>query len=968
MTTNSPDLPSAYVQTRLQGITDLTVLAPIKSGFVAGSIETCTYLERLRRMLKALDTARHATRESALQSSPFSDLVGRLNIVHFFRFAIVPADASGNHRLLLNVTFDGGWEAYMRVIWRDLGSLLDAICCNCEDYPLAHEHSFDTYIRWVREHEIPGAFFYADSGDSLGDHRYREYLETLALSSHDPELADYFATVFRLDTARQALLKSTARSRKSPRATIAAGLKALATFHAQLRAYAIEPGGDAEVLQRFTQDLLKEFHVLVIDGVFKHPDFAPLAAQYAEQLQWFATPVRRWTPPAERLTLRRNEILAKIQGGILDSYADITHGCVALLRVQSGKAGEVIEFLSKWPVTAGDNASVDGIHRNVAFTYRGLQALGVAQTHLDKLPLEFKEGMEARAGILGDLRTNHPDHWQQPKINWPQHTSDVFQIELASVHVLVQLRTRHESTDHDLIATLKNELERLERYGLSVLAVQPMRRYMEGGQTVGHFGFADGISQPEVPDANRVGDTPSWSDAVRPGEILLGYGNARGDGPCPAQPDLLLDFGSFLVIRKLRQRLDVLNEVIAKQALKLTGNAEAAAAFAIEIQEKMMGRRRCGHVLAASTRPGNDFNFKEDPSGAQCPFHSHVRRLNPRLLDAESPLQPALLPRILRRGMSYGPRPDETNEAADRGILFMAYNASIAEQFEVLQRWIAGASANGFSTAESDPFLGVPTAGTSRTFRFLHNGRPLRVELGDKPFVQLEWGMYLFAPSLEALRQFKSLTTTQSRPARAPLAGAAPIAHSFAQWQRRLEDPEHRDAAWKDVRNAPGGVLKSEYGVLVGSECWVNSVLRDDGSSHSVRGYGERLQNSIGNGFLGQDPHDHGQDPHTAAVNRAIADISCADAFARASSTTSAVLTAMLDAQQQALGKREAELPLSKVIDEVLARLCKHWFGLPDDSWVHTGSATASPTPPRYPGHSFSVAQYVFWPWPSKTT
>jgi Dyp-type peroxidase family len=979
--------PSAYVQTRLQGITDLTVLAPIKTGFVEGAIETCTYVERLRRLLKALDGVRHATRESALQPSPFSDLVGRLNIVHFFRFAIVPPDAndkSGRYRMLLNVTFDGGWEAYMRVIWRDLGSLLDAICCNCDGYQIARMCPFDEYIKWVRKHEVPGAFFYADSGDSLGDQHYREYLETLALTTRDPQLADYFAAVFRLDTARQAVIKSTARSRKAPRAVIAAGLKVLAAFHAQLRAYVLKPPGDAQVLQRFTQDLLQEFLTLVREKVMERPEFEVLAALYADQLQWFSAEVPGWKEPSERLPVSRNHVLSQVQGGILDPYADVTHGCLALLRVQQGKASEVIDYLAGWAVTGGDNKAVDGLYRNIAFTYRGLQALGIGPEHLDKLPFEFKEGMEARAGILGDLRSNHPDHWRGPKRNWPPGAGDgeALQIDLATIHVVVQLRTKHtppkdalgdaladdlgHDLGHGLIKAFKSEIAALEQHGLTALSVQPMRRYLTGTQAVGHMGFVDGISQPDIEnhDVSLPSSRRHWSDTVKPGEVLLGYGNGRGDGPCPANPDSLLDFGSFLVVRKLRQRLDVLNQVIADQALKLTGNAGAARAFAIELQEKMMGRRKNGDPLAVSAQPGNDFNFKDDPTGAQCPFHSHVRRLNPRLPDAESPP----LPRIVRRGMSYGPQLDASNEGVDRGVVFMAYGANIAEQFEVLQRWIAGSGVNGFTAAESDPFLGVPNAGTARTFRFLHNGKPLRVELGEQPFVQLEWGLYLFTPSLYALTNLKTLATTRHETTYMPQGiGSISSAESFAHWQQRLEDPQRRDAAWQQVRTAPAGVLDTAYGVLVGSAEWVTKVLVDRGENHSVSGYGERLSKAIGNGYLGQDPHA-GQDAHTGEVNRAIADVTSAAAYATTCAVTSQILNKLLDRQQQMTGQRAVELPLPKLIDEVLAALCKHWFGLPDGTFIENGSANVNDEPPRCPGHSFSVAQYVFWPSPSPET
>src|SRR3546814_10781259 len=56
--------------------------------------------------------------------------------------------------------------------------------------------------------------------------------------------------------------------------------------------------------------------------------------------------------------------------------------------------------------------------------------------------------------------------------------------------------------------------------------------------------------------------------------------------------------------------------------------------------------------------------------------------------------------RLLRRGMTYGPRldpADPASVAAPRGLMFMAYNASIAEQYETIQRWVNGGNISGRS-------------------------------------------------------------------------------------------------------------------------------------------------------------------------------------------------------------------------------------------------------------------------------
>src|ERR1700731_516857 len=47
----------------------------------------------------------------------------------------------------------------------------------------------------------------------------------------------------------------------------------------------------------------------------------------------------------------------------------------------------------------------------LAFTWNGLRVLGVNEDALATFPQEFREGMAARADIIGDTGTNHPDNW-----------------------------------------------------------------------------------------------------------------------------------------------------------------------------------------------------------------------------------------------------------------------------------------------------------------------------------------------------------------------------------------------------------------------------------------------------------------------------------------------------------------------------------------------------------------------------
>src|SRR5262249_27983328 len=158
--------------------------------------------------------------------------------------------------------------------------------------------------------------------------------------------------------------------------------------------------------------------------------------------------------------------------------------------------------------------------------------------------------------------------------------------------------------------------------------------------------------------------------------LFLGHENTAGDtcDPKSAAPALLQN-GTFLVVRKLRQHLDHLHTALDSHLQdKGLSDDEAKAKRKQAILEKMMGRRQDGTPLV-DPAAGNDFDYAKDDEGRQCPFHAHVRRANPR--DGRK-----AMPRIVRAGMSYGERFDEKADptanpnaapGADRGIMFMAY-------------------------------------------------------------------------------------------------------------------------------------------------------------------------------------------------------------------------------------------------------------------------------------------------------
>ena len=49
---------------------------------------------------------------------------------------------------------------------------------------------------------------------------------------------------------------------------------------------------------------------------------------------------------------------------------------------------------------------------SLALTFNGLRKLGLDEASLATFPEPFRQGMAARAKMLGDTGQNHPDHWE----------------------------------------------------------------------------------------------------------------------------------------------------------------------------------------------------------------------------------------------------------------------------------------------------------------------------------------------------------------------------------------------------------------------------------------------------------------------------------------------------------------------------------------------------------------------------
>jgi Dyp-type peroxidase family len=236
---------------------------------------------------------------------------------------------------------------------------------------------------------------------------------------------------------------------------------------------------------------------------------------------------------------------------------------------------------------------------------------------------------------------------------------------------------------------------------------------------------------------------------LAPGEFILGYEDedSRVDPKrklpsAPAAP--LGRSGTYMVWRKLHQDVALFRRTLGQAAAGYPGDEEELAA-------KIVGRRRDGTPLIASADPenSNDFRYDEDADGRRCPLGSHIRRSNPRdALGWEGRL--SFRHRIIRRGMPYGdPLPDGVtdDDGQPRGLVFVAFNASISRQFEGIQvQWLN--AGNIFHLGhDKDYILGDSVTTAKMTVQ----GDPPYFVTPQPSFVTTRGGEYLFVPGITAL-------------------------------------------------------------------------------------------------------------------------------------------------------------------------------------------------------------------------
>jgi Dyp-type peroxidase family len=389
---------------------------------------------------------------------------------------------------------------------------------------------------------------------------------------------------------------------------------------------------------------------------------------------------------------------------------------------------------------------------HLALTFKAYAELGLPASAAPT-DADFRAGMASPTSIAA-LKDPPLASWEAP------FQQDIHGVLLAA-----------NDSESETAALTGQLLERLDEAGCTVVHIQRGKALFNAKRVgIENFGYVDGRSQPLM----LVEDIA---------EEAASAGVSRWDPSFPLKTALIKDpgiadpesFGSLFVVRRLEQdvRGFKAREQQVADILGLTGDARELAGALI------VGRFEDGTPVTLSDEaqalaPPNDFDYGGD-AGRRCPFHAHIRKSNPRGSGGAEPEAQERQHLMARRGIPYEDvkrtvHPEELPEAETTadfnaevapllptggvGLLFMAYNHDISQQFKFTQQtWVNN---SGFPVGPPgphgiDPVIGQgtnaagdqklpkkwddPSAGTDNTAAF-------------SGFVKMRGGEYFFSPSL----------------------------------------------------------------------------------------------------------------------------------------------------------------------------------------------------------------------------
>jgi len=380
----------------------------------------------------------------------------------------------------------------------------------------------------------------------------------------------------------------------------------------------------------------------------------------------------------------------------------------------------------------------------IGLTFAGYGALGIAD-ELTPVDPSFRLGMK-HAETRARLSDPPASAWEPP------YRGDIHAIVLIG-----------DARDASTVAR-RNEVEALLPASVTVLGEETgLSQINPDGDGIEHFGYVDGRSQPlflteDIAEETRTTDGASaWDPAFPLDQVLIADA---------AAPDPGKHLGSYFIFRKLEQNVRRFKEAEDElaAALGLTGeDAERAGAL-------LVGRFEDGTPLTSQAAAGanspvmNNFNYDSDDQGVKCPFQAHIRKTNPRGSGGFEEEAGERRHLMARRGQTFGSRADDpfaelppsARPTSGVGLLFMAFNTELANQFEFTQGVWANnpgfpAVPDGTPAPGLDPVIGQgsrPDMSNPKQW-----GEAARVETDPiAQAVRMKGGEYFFMPSLAFLR------------------------------------------------------------------------------------------------------------------------------------------------------------------------------------------------------------------------
>lgn len=386
----------------------------------------------------------------------------------------------------------------------------------------------------------------------------------------------------------------------------------------------------------------------------------------------------------------------------------------------------------------------------LGLTAAGYKALGIGKSPTDP---SFQGGMQANKGL------NDPavGTWDAPF-----HKKDQLHAVLIVADTGLASKSARQSQIVDAIHAAR---------GIVILGIQDgVGQHNANGDGIEHFGYVDGRSQPlylqeDIADERATTDgTTVWNPEFPLGHAIV---------PDPAAPDPLIHFGSYFVFRKLEQNVKLFKEEELRFAkdLKLD-DKELSGGF-------IVGRFEDGTPVTLQSGEGmkhpvpNDFDYDSDEHAGKCPFAGHIRKTNPRGSAGAEPPEKEREHLMPRRGQTYGVRTDDPNDGAtdnkptgDVGLLFMAFNSNIANQFEFTQIvWANNGNFPGRTPAPGvDPVIGQTPKDALRPKmscpREWGSAGTTTLATAPRRAVTMKGGEYFFMPSLAFLRALSAPAAT----------------------------------------------------------------------------------------------------------------------------------------------------------------------------------------------------------------